>query len=148
MPRKATKSEDVGLPPVQEKALAALLAGKTVVAAAADANVSRESVFRWLRDPVFVAAYNTAKIDLRDAARAELRTLTGAAVNRLRTILTDPNLPPTALPTQLRAALAVLEMVGAATPEDIGSSDPRVVRAGFDHDELLNGILGILREDD
>jgi hypothetical protein len=133
------------LPPVQTRALSALLAGQSVTDAASAVGVSRETLHRWLPDPGFVAAYNAGKNELLDAARAELRALTGASVARLRTILTDPNLPPTTLPTQLRAATAVLGMVGAARPEDIGATDPRVVRAGFDHDELLNGLLGIRR---
>ncbi len=44
----------------QDKALAALLSGATVTAAAKSADVDRGTLHRWLADdPTFIAAYNS-----------------------------------------------------------------------------------------
>ena len=48
LPQNATSGGN--LTPPQEKALAALLSGKTVTAAAEAAGVDRTTVYRWLRD--------------------------------------------------------------------------------------------------
>jgi hypothetical protein len=54
--------QEWSLPPAQTQALASLLRGETVTAAAAAANVARETVHRWLRDdPIFQAEWNRGK---------------------------------------------------------------------------------------
>src|SRR5215510_13573473 len=75
MQRNATPATD-SLTPTQEKALAALLAGKTVTAAATAAEVDRTTVHRWLKDDfTFRAALNRGQRDLREAMQARVMGL-------------------------------------------------------------------------
>src|SRR5262249_37928971 len=105
------------LSPAQTQALAALLSGKSVTAAAEAAGVARETLHRWLRDdPAFQAALGSGKAELLEASRAELRALASEAVQTLRDLL-GTNAPPL---VRLKAALAVLQMLGADQPGPVG----------------------------
>src|SRR4051812_8522114 len=82
------------LPPAQRKAVAALIGGATVTAAAAAAGVGRSTVYRWLdADPAFVAELNRGLRDQADAARAELRALAVEALAVVRGLLTKRTPP-------------------------------------------------------
>jgi hypothetical protein len=75
MQRNATEARDEPskLSPTQQQALAALLAGSTVTAAADAEGVDRTTVHRWLRsDYDFQAAMNRARRELRDATASRL----------------------------------------------------------------------------
>jgi hypothetical protein len=87
-PQNATSEEN--LTPAQEKALAALLAGQTVTAAAKAANVDRTTVYRWLRHPddrAFYIALERGRRELRFAMRARLLALLPMAADCLETAL-------------------------------------------------------------
>ena len=57
-----------GLPVDQERAIAALLKGESVTAAAGRVGVSRQTVHRSLaEDPDFIAAYNQARREIAEA---------------------------------------------------------------------------------
>src|SRR6516164_10657009 len=74
----------------QEKAIAALLAGATVTAAAAKAGVARQTVHRWLSDdPAFIAEYNLARREMAEAVGQALRLLAAQAVTVLKRTLTS-----------------------------------------------------------
>ena len=107
----------------QEQALAALLAGQTVTAAAEVAGVDRTSVHRWLReDYTFQAALNRGKRELRDAVQARLMRLGEAAAGVVATAVQGGD---------VRAALAVLKGLGLldAHPVEVGGEDPGTLRA-------------------
>jgi hypothetical protein len=62
--------------PSQEKALAALLAGRSVTDAAAAAEVNRSTVHHWMKvDFAFQAALNRGRRELREAIEARLMAL-------------------------------------------------------------------------
>lgn len=106
----------------QQAALAALIAGQTVTAAAAMAGVARTTVHRWLReDNTFVAAYNGHRAELRDAAHARLLGLTEKALTALEQALDGGD---------TRAAALVLRGLGllSGEPVAVGSDDPARVR--------------------
>jgi hypothetical protein len=64
------------LTPIQETAIASLLAGKTVTDAAADAGVDRATVHRWLREHFgFRAALNAGRRELRKSVQTRLERL-------------------------------------------------------------------------
>jgi transposase-like protein len=61
---------DCELSGAQEKAIEALLAGKSVTEAAIAAGVDRTTVHRWLKDVRFEVALGRARRELREARKA------------------------------------------------------------------------------
>jgi hypothetical protein len=125
------------LSPAQTKAMAALLSGKSVTAAAEAAGVGRETLHRWLReDPAFQAAVGSGKAELLDAARAELRAMASEAVGTLRDLM-SPNAPPA---IRLKAASAILEMLGADQPEPVGPTTIEEAEAANKQRDFLDAL--------
>jgi transposase len=89
---------------LQEKAIAALLAAPTVEHAAKLAGVSRDTVYRWMREDAFQTALQDARRELRSTAIAELQAATAAAVAALRR-----NLAAGVPTVEVSAARAILE---------------------------------------
>jgi hypothetical protein len=115
-------SED-GLTTPQLAALTALLAGRSVTAAAAQAAVSRSTLHRWLRnDWAFQAAYNRSKRELLETAQARLLELADAAITTVQDAISNGN---------SRAALAVLRGLGllSSRPLKAGLEDPEELEA-------------------
>jgi hypothetical protein len=107
------------LPAHQEQAIAALLAGATVTAAAARAGVARQTVHRWMaEDPAFIAEYNRSRREMADAVNQALRLLSVLSIKVLKRTLTNSKIPPA---LKLRAAIEVLKMT-AELPD--GPIDP------------------------
>lgn len=78
----------------QHQALASLLTGSTVTAAAEAAGVDRTTVNRWrTSDPAFVAMLNSLRVEMAESVRSGLRLLAGDALRAMREILTDPKTP-------------------------------------------------------
>jgi len=103
-PQNATPGDD--LSPTQQKVLAALLAGKTVTAAAKAGKVDRTTVYRWLRDPYrpsFRLALERGRQELRQAMAARLLALTSKAADCLEGALAQGD---------GKAALALLKGLG------------------------------------
>ncbi len=94
-----------GLTGKQRKAVAALPATGEVAAAAGDAGISRETLHRWLRDPVFREAVRAAESDALNDLSRSLVTLGRAATGTLSAAMADDTAPWT---TRVRAADAVL----------------------------------------
>lgn len=94
------------LTPKQVTALTALLAGRTVEAAALAAKVNPATVHRWLAQPDFQAAHRAARRELAQQGLALVQTLVCAAVGTVADILGDRTQPPS---IRLRAAQIVLE---------------------------------------
>jgi hypothetical protein len=114
-PRNATLS------PTQAIAVAALLAGKTVTAAAADAGCDRATVHRWLReDHVFRASLNAGRRELRDAVTCRLERLAEKAAECVEKAIDDGD---------VKAALGVLKGLQVLAPAAIGSADPTELAA-------------------
>jgi hypothetical protein len=110
--------------PGQLRAIAALVRGATITAAAEAAGVSRHTVHRWLAgDSTFAAELALAKIEQATALQAVLRGLGDLAVGAMRDLLTSSNVPPA---VRLRAASTVLELLRALPgPEDLYEDDLR-----------------------
>jgi hypothetical protein len=107
MPRNATPTILVAPPelsPSQITALAALLAGSAITVAAEQAAVSRETVHRWLREPVFAAAYNRQRRDLWEATETRLLRLADRATTVVERALDQDG--------DVKAALALLKGLG------------------------------------
>ena len=118
----------------QCSAVAALVVSSSVTDAASRAGVDRSTVHRWLADdPRFVAALNQAKRDALDAIRSQVRAGASEAVQVVRDILASHEVGPA---VRLKAALALLQSVGALAPDVIGPTDPEDAEAEAKHREF------------
>jgi transposase-like protein len=117
LPQNATPD---ALPPAQLAALTALLSGHSVTDAAAIANVDRSTLYRWLREPVFLAAYNQGRADLLAASQTRLLALAEHAVALVAAAIDQDR--------DVKTALAVLRGLGALSGSlAIGPTDPQAV---------------------
>lgn len=89
----------------QARAIAALLSERTHVAAAEKAGIAEKTLYLWLADPAFQAAYQQARRQAVQHAMAQLQHLTSEAVATLEKLLSSSK--PT---VQLGAARLILEM--------------------------------------
>jgi len=96
---------DLPLTPKQRKAVAALLTTGEVTAAAREAEVSKDTLYRWLKQPVFLAAVRQAEAAALDELSRLLVRLGRTAAATLAKAMSDPVAP---YPTRVRAADAAL----------------------------------------
>lgn len=92
----------------QRRALDLLAMGRTDAQVAAELDVHRTTVTRWrLYRPVFVAALNRRRAEIRDASSDRLRSMVGVALDRIEREIADG-------PEGAKLALKVLELAHAA----------------------------------
>ena len=106
------------LTPRQEEAIAALLTGASVQAAARSVQIGRTTLYRWLKDETFLTAYQEARRQTMAWVPGRLQRLVGKAVHTLEHILDDPEAPA---PARVSAARTVLEFTSPGReihPED------------------------------
>jgi hypothetical protein len=100
--------------PAQSLAMGVLVSGGSVTNAALRAGVARETVSRWLHhDPVFIAEMHNARAELASQTRCALEALGMQAVGVLVSAVQDRFVKP----WRLKAACAVLKMIGADRAE-------------------------------
>jgi hypothetical protein len=85
-----------GLTDKQEHVLTALLAHSTVRHAAKAANVSEATIYRYKKDPAFMAALRDARDQQMQDAIGHLKSGTVEALEALRDVYNDPSKPSTA----------------------------------------------------
>jgi hypothetical protein len=85
----------------KEAAILALLTSRSIEEAARAADVPLRSLYRWLKEPEFSAAYREAKRAAFTQAVARLQQGTGAAAAVMLKLMADPGTPAS---TRLRAA--------------------------------------------
>ena len=101
----------------QEQSIVALLSNRGVEEAARACNTPTRTLFRWLKEPAFQAAYRTAKKAAFGQAIARLHHLSSAAVSTLGKVMLDPATPPA---TKVRASDSILNhTIKAMETEDI-----------------------------
>jgi hypothetical protein len=125
-------SQNITLPtpisPTQELALQALVSGGSVTTAAKEAGVARETVSRWIhRDPVFLAELQNIRAELAIQTRCTLEALGMQVVGVLANAVQDQFVKP----WRLRAACAVLKMIGADRAETMPSTTAEEVHVRF-----------------
>ena len=91
----------------QEQAIAALLQQPTVVQAAQAAQVGERTLWRWLREKNFKAAYLEARRQVVSQAIAHLQRTTTAAAGTLAQVMDDREAAPSA---RVSAARTILEL--------------------------------------
>jgi Helix-turn-helix of insertion element transposase len=90
----------------KEKAIIALLNNPTVKSAAAEARIADVTLFRWLRDEQFKAAYREARRRIMETALNHLQSACAEAVEVVRFTLQNATTPPG---QRLQAAKMILE---------------------------------------
>jgi Helix-turn-helix domain len=89
----------------QEEAIIALLTQRGVDEAARVVGIGTRTLYRWMKDPEFDAAYRAAKRASFGQSIARLPHLSGAAVSTLGKIMLDSVTPPS---VRVRAADSIL----------------------------------------
>lgn len=93
--------------PRQQKALLALLNEPSIRQAAHASGIPEKTLYNWLKDATFKAAYAAMRRDLLDQALSRLQQYSGAAVTVLAQTMSNPKTPPA---TRVAAAKAILDM--------------------------------------
>ena len=122
-------SQNVTLPakisPAQSLAVAALASGSTITEAAERAGVARETVSRWANDdPDFIAELQNTRAEMAAQLRCALETLGKRSIAVLRDAVQNSYTPA----TKLKAACAVLKLLGADRAETIPPTTADEVR--------------------
>lgn len=108
---------DSSLTPIQERAIIALLSNSTMKRAALSVGVDETTLWRWLQDKDFHAAYMKARRDTVSRAIARLQQASSEAVNTLREVMKDKTAKGS---ERVSAAKAVLEFsIKAVEIEDM-----------------------------
>ncbi len=102
----------------QHALIAAMLTEGSLAKAAAKTGVSESTIYRWLRDPSFAEAVREARSRVVDAAMAHRESVMTVAVDALRAIVDDSDIPPT---VRISSAKTMLDSVFRARQVEIGS---------------------------
>ena len=95
---------------LQSRAIQLMLQGESLSGVATAIGRDRTTIYRWLRDPRFVAERNRLGQEARDASRARLHSLVRKAINVVERKMDAGD---------LKAALAVLKITGLAACEKL-----------------------------
>jgi hypothetical protein len=118
--------------PAQWLGLQALVSGGSVTKAANEAGVARETVSRWVHhDPVFLAEVQNVRAELAIQTRCALEALGMQAVGVLANAVQDQFVKP----WRLKAACAVLKMIGAHRAETMPATTAEEVHVRFQERE-------------
>ena len=111
----------------QEEAIVALLTNRSIEEAARASNTPARTLYRWLKEPEFDAAYRAAKRAAYRQAIARLHQLSSAAVSILGKVMLDATAPPA---TRVRAVDSILDHTAKAIEiEDIDARVSELERA-------------------
>jgi hypothetical protein len=114
----------------QHKAIAVLMASTTIATAAKAAGVEDRTIYRWLDEPAFDAAYRAARREAVKIATARLQQVGGAAVVVLCQLMANGTQA-----IKLSAAKTVLDLaIKAIELEDIAARLAALERA---HEQKL-----------
>jgi transposase-like protein len=118
------------LTPIQRQALAALVQGATVTAAAETCGIHRTTIHHWCRtNQAFQAALDEAKAVHAEQLRDDIRHLASKAIQAVTGILDDPAASPY---VRLRAALTIIDRA-TAIDQPAFDHEPAVTRALVRH---------------
>jgi hypothetical protein len=118
--------------PAQSLALKVLVSGGSVTQAAKEAGVARETVSRWVHhDPFFLAELQNVRAELAIQTRCTLEALGMQAVGVLASAVQDQFVKP----WRLKAACAVLKMIGAHRAATMPSTTAQEVHVRFQERE-------------
>ena len=115
------------LKPKQEEAILALLSNRTVEDAARVVKITPRTLYRWLNEPAFEAAYRQTRGTALRQCTARLQQISSAAVSVLARVMTDAATPAA---VKVRAADSVLHHAAKASEiEDLEARVAELERA-------------------
>ena len=91
----------------QERAIQCLLSSGTLTEAAETAGVGKTTLFRWLNEPVFAAAYREERNRRFESACTILQAASADAAKTLQQIVNDPEVP---VSVRVSSAKTILEL--------------------------------------
>ena len=104
-----------------------MLSQRNVEEAARSVGISARTLYRWMKEPDFDAAYRAARRAAFSQSTARLQQMCAAAVSTLGKIMVDPNAPAA---SRVRAADSVLDHAAKAIEiEDIEARVSELERA-------------------
>jgi hypothetical protein len=104
------------LSPQQEGAIVALLSDPGLTGAAKAAGVGKATLWRWMQQPAFQAAYRRARRQAVEQALARLQQASGEAVQALLDVANDADAPHA---SRVSAARAILDKAQATSTDDL-----------------------------
>ena len=111
----------------QEEAVVALLSNRNIEDAARACNIPARTIYRWLREPAFDAAYRLARRQAFGQSIARLQQASSAAATTLMKVMVAPETPAS---TRVRAAESILTHAAKAIEiEDIEARVAAVERS-------------------
>jgi hypothetical protein len=117
----------IKLKPKQEEAIVALMSHQSVDDAARAIHIGPRTLYRWLKEPDFEAAYLRARRDAYKQGIARLQKNVGAAISILFKVMADPATPSA---VKVRAVECVLSHSSRAIEiEDIEARVTELERA-------------------
>ena len=115
--------------PKQDKAIVALLSNRNIEEAAKACNIPPRTLYRWLREPAFDAAYREARRQAYGQSIARLQQGSTAAATTLLKVMVDAATPAS---TRVRAAESILTHAAKAIElEDIEARVAELERAAI-----------------
>jgi hypothetical protein len=90
----------------QQTAILALLSHPTIAAAAKACQISEETLYKWMKQPCFVAEYAVARRQAMTTGLSLLQKASGAAVATLVMLMQDKDTPSS---SRVAAARSILE---------------------------------------
>jgi hypothetical protein len=99
--------EEKELTAKQERAILALLSAPTISAAAANVGIGETTLYLWLKEPSFAAAYRDARREAVQHALGRLQEASSEAAEVLKTVMNDPKTPAN---NKIAAASKILDM--------------------------------------
>ena len=94
------------MPRKRQQAITALIEAPTIREAAGIVGIGEATLFRWMQDADFQSAYRDAKKRVVDQTIANVQRASGEAVQTLKSIMTDGNMPAS---SRVACARAILE---------------------------------------
>ena len=91
----------------QQKGLACLIAEPSLEAAAKKSRISRQTLYEWLREPDFKAAYDSLQQEVFTEGLSTLKAALQEGVRALRVALKDPKATPA---NRIAAATKLIEL--------------------------------------
>ena len=110
-------NESERLPKKQEQAIIALISHRTIEEASRASGIGKTTIFKWLQDDAFQAAYREARGKVIRQAIAQAQSACSEAIKALREIMNNTESPAS---TRVSAAKAILETsIKAMETEDL-----------------------------
>jgi hypothetical protein len=118
----------------KEEAIVALCSTRSIEDAARSCQTPARTLYRWLKEPEFDAAYCAARRSAYGQSIARLQQASSAAATTLLKVMVDPTAPPS---TRVRAAESVL--THAAKAIEIEDLDARLTELERANDSAKDG---------